>query len=245
MKINGEDVEISQENTLNIPLDCEINSARIEIEAHPGATIIMGDQISGTAEINVEEGGKFNQPVTIISESKENTQEFSVNLFKLPDNILLLRWNDVLSVINNPENNNGLHFTDFVWYRNNHYLSSGIPYIKLPDDHQSSDKYHILVTTDEGVSLSSCEKQIQITDDEIRLYPNPIKAGEKIKLYIDSQKENNKVEITITDLSGKTKTISAIGNSVKFTLSDTPGSYIVKIITQEGISREIKVICIP
>ena len=245
LKINGEDVEISQENTLNIPLDCDINSARIEIEAHPGATIIMGDQISGTAEINVEGGGKFNQPVTIISESKENTQEFSVNLFKLPNNILLLRWNDVLSVINNPENNNGLHFTDFVWYRNNHYLSSGIPYIKLPDDHQSSDKYHILVTTDEGVSLSSCEKQIQITGDEIRLYPNPIKAGEKIKLYIDSQKENNKVEITITDLSGKTKTFSAIGNSVKFTLSDTPGSYIVKITTQEGISREIKVICIP
>ena len=164
-------------------------------------------------------------------------------MFKLPNNILLLRWNDVLSVINNPENNNGLHFTDFVWYRNNHYLSSGIPYIKLPDDHQSSD--HILVTTDEGVSLSSCEKQIQITGDEIRLYPNPIKAGEKIKLYIDSQKENNKVEITITDLSGKTKTFSAIGNSVKFTLSDTPGSYIVKITTQEGISREIKVICIP
>lgn len=205
----------------------------------------MGDQISGTAEINVEEGGKFYQPVTIISESRENMQEFSINLFKLPENILLLRWNDVLSVINNPDNNNGLHFTDFVWYRNNSYLSSGMPYVTLPDDHRSSDRYHILVTTDEGVILSSCEKQIQITGDEIRLYPNPVKAGEKIRLYIDSKKENDKIEITITDLSGKTRTISATGNSTKFKLSDTPGSYIIKIRTQEGISREIKVICIP
>ncbi len=88
LKINGEEIEISQENTLNIPLDCDINSAQIEIEAHPEATIIMGDQISGTAEINVEEGGKFYQPVTIISESRENMQEFSINLFKLPENIL-------------------------------------------------------------------------------------------------------------------------------------------------------------
>ncbi|MFR3548988.1 MAG: hypothetical protein ACLTTW_01135 [Coprobacter sp.] len=37
LKINGEEIEISQENTLNIPLDCDINSAQIEIEAHPEA----------------------------------------------------------------------------------------------------------------------------------------------------------------------------------------------------------------
>lgn len=246
LKINGKDIEdIPQENVLNLPLDCGLTSARIEIESHPGATIKMGDRISGTAEINVNAGGKFTQAATIISESEENIQEYVIRLFKLPDNILLLRWDDVLSVINNPENNNGLHFTDFVWYRNNEHFGAGLPYIVLPADHQNSDKYSVQVITDEGVSLSSCEKQVHTSDDVIRLYPNPVKAGEEIQLYIDSEKENDKVNITVTDLSGKTETHSFTGNSARFVLSNTPGSYIIKAKTSGGISREIKVICIP
>lgn len=246
LKINGENIEdIPQENILNLPLDCGITSARIEIESDPGATIKMGDQTSGTTEVNVEAGGKFSQTATIISESEENIQEYTLNLFKLPENILLLRWDDVLSVINNPENNNGLHFAEFVWYRNNEHFSAGLPYIILPADHQNSDKYYVQVVTDEGVSLSSCEKHIHTAEDVIRLYPNPIKAGEEIQLYIDSEKENDKIEITVANLSGKTRTHSVRGNSARFILSNTPGSYIVKAKTSGGISREIKVICIP
>ena len=248
LKINGEPIEITQGNsTLNIPLDCEINFAQIEVEAHPGATVKMGDIISSTTEIDVEAGGKFHQPVTIISESGENVQEYAVNLYKLPENILLLRWNDVLTIINNPDNNNGLHFTDFTWYRNNSYLSSGTSYITLPEDHKSSDTYHIRVTTDEGISLTSCEKEIETAKDAIRLYPNPIKAGENIQLYIDQKsiKENENIEITITDLTGKNKKIYTTGDTSRFVLSDTPGSFIVKIKTPSGISQEIKIICIP
>lgn len=114
-----------------------------------------------------------------------------------------------------------------------------------PADRQNSDKYHVQVVTDEGVSLSSCEKQMYTLNDAIRLYPNPVKAGEEVQLYIDSEKENDKIEITIADLSGKIKTRSVIKNSAKFVLSNTPGSYIVKAKTSEGISQEIKVICIP
>ena len=246
LKINGENIkDIPQENTLNLPLGCGIASARIEIESHPGTTIKIGNQISNTAEINVEAGGKFNQTATITSESKENIQEYSINLFKLPENILLLRWDNILSVINNPDNNNGLHFKEFTWYRNNEHFSTGLPYIILPADRQNSDKYHVQVVTDEGVSLSSCEKQMYTLNDAIRLYPNPVKAGEEVQLYIDSEKENDKIEITIADLSGKIKTRSVIKNSAKFVLSNTPGSYIVKAKTSEGISQEIKVICIP
>lgn len=243
LTVNGTTITPDENGTYIAPLQCGTASAEINITAHPQATITINGESSSTTTIDTQIGGRYDIDITITSQSGENSSTSKLLLYKLPDNIIYKRWNDVLVVINNPDNNGGLQFSDYKWYINGQKADCTEQYIYLPEGITTTDRYSVELTTTDGITLTSCEQTFPTESDDIRLYPTIVSSEAAINLYIKSGTATSDKPSTlyISDMNGRTTTqqVTREYNTIK--APRTEGSYIIKVVTSDGKQARFKI----
>lgn len=240
LAVNGGNISVSPEkNSYDLALDCSVSSAEIAVTAHPGAAVTVNGCVN---TVDVRAGGKYSIPIEITSESRENVKSYMLYMYKLPGNIIFKRWDDVLVVINNPENNGGLGFASYKWYRNDVALDASSQYIIIPSDNRASDVYRVELVTVEGVIVRSCGQSFGGGTADIRLYPTTVNGGDDITLYMDPACGNpERATVMISDMSGKVNTVPVSGEYSKITAPSGAGTYVVKVFAEDGTTGEFKI----
>ncbi|MEG1573770.1 MAG: hypothetical protein RR341_01670 [Bacteroidales bacterium] len=241
--VNGVEASlVSGELRYNIALDCDVSKATIFVSTlHSGAVVKINDKIGRTYTEDVD-AGKHVVPVEVISESGENAKSYALGIYKLPDNIILKRWDDVLVVANNPEINGGFRFSSYKWYRNGVVLDALSQYITLPANKSSADVYMVELVTEDGVIVKSCGQKFDLGATRIQLYPTSVKGGDVVTLYIDQDCGlPERATVVISDMGGRINTVPVTGRCSKIIVPSVVGTYIVKVFASDGTVGEFKI----
>jgi hypothetical protein len=182
-------------------LNCHQNTAQIRVRAQdPLATInIAGETFGNTATKNLVQNTPGQKDVTItVQEENSSPTTYTIELIRPFDDVVIPIWDDILSVINIPENNGGYHFIQYQWYRDKLLTeimeNDTIGNLYLPDKNNSDPGYTVWLMTDND--LESCGCRTASTPPQnapIRVYPNP--ATDKITIEDAQWKKGNQLEL--------------------------------------------------
>jgi hypothetical protein len=164
------------DNQFFIVSECGRNQAEITVicDSHAEATI------NGTAQnpcmVPLPDYGSnyFN---IIVTAQNGDSKSYPLTIYKeIPfDNVVIMRWNNTLTVINNSANNGGFRFTSFKWFRNDREISTEQSWSINSNGEwlDPEDEFYVELTT-EGYSevLRTCKSKI-VLQDIPKLYPNP------------------------------------------------------------------------
>jgi uncharacterized repeat protein (TIGR02543 family) len=235
---NGNNLNFNISDCFLLECNATLNSALITINTvDPKATIIYnGQEITGNSfEITF---GKFGLiPVTItIKAEAGNTRDTSFCIARRFsfDDVVITRWDNTMTVINNPLNNGGFHFNTYQW----HESPSGL----LVGDRQfysagqsgrplnPGKEYYVVLTADEFEGeLATCPgKPVLKRQPMTIIYPNPVRVNATLTVEIDDELLNTGIEIY--SVSGALlKREKAIDRINTFNLPYPAGIYLVKV----------------
>lgn len=223
-----------------------------EDEYSPGSIEKLEDAISKGMDV-------INNPNSTQEEINEATQAIrdAINglLECIPfENVVITRWDNTLTVINNPGENGNYKFKDgsYQWYRKtaeenvfsringatDQYYSVGP---KATDLLKSTDQYYVTMVTTAGAEASSCagyaslKQSAKAVESMIVTYPNPVNPSGL--LYIDLSNENpedlNNAVIEIYSTTGViVSSTNVTGTVVEIDMPDNAGIYLVRVRAQ-------------
>ncbi|MDR3235408.1 MAG: YDG domain-containing protein, partial [Prevotellaceae bacterium] len=147
------------------------------------------------------------------------------------DELIGKKFNNVLFVNNNPDNNGGYTFSSYEWYKNGQYIdwrqyySAGDARSDVLD---ASAAYSVTLTTTDGKVLHTCPGTVTLDATSFYAYPNPVRHGHPVTLEYPATNENT--WIRIFDLSGNlVGTQRLTGNESKVSLPSATGIYVISI----------------
>lgn len=251
VKINGTEYSEVPEY---YAIDCDYKGDEAKIEVIPNDPKASVQLISESSNIRIFENiitvtadKPFRQKVvfSITAEDGITKEEFSVVIekyFGFKD-IVVTRWNNTLTVINNPANNGGYRFVAFKWYRNGAEISTSQSYTAGAEVNDN-DKYYVEVTTDKGEILRSCTSGIRLKSLAVKAYPNPVNRGEVV--YVDADLEDSLLKNAIIEVynsSGvKVQEVRVAERITPVTLRSNSGTYIFIFRNDQGYTKELKII---
>jgi hypothetical protein len=230
-------------------LNCGNNTITVIVETEdPTARVYYNNALGHTYTSNITD---LIQTVTYEVASGSNLHEYVFDVaksFKFED-VVKVRWNNTLTVSNNPENNGGFHFTSFEWYGNDRpigrkqSLTAGNSGQYL----SPSVRYHVVLTAEEYVgTIRSCAvyvAQMQQNYD-LSAYPNPVSNNNQIIVAanVDEALLNN-AEIHIFNIVGAlVGKVKMQGRETPITMSFPTGIYLLNIVGKNELNETIKVI---
>ena len=220
---------------------CSNDIAEVVVTANNNGVVVINGVEGGEYVEDISLGGKYILPITVISESGESRNEYELALYKLPSEILVKRWDDVLAVTNNPDYNGAMNFVEYTWYLNGEELDGNEPYITIPNGVDANDFISVKVVTYEGVELRSCDMSFDVIDSVILLYPNIVERGEKITLNITAP-QSTTLSATLSNLSGQVQSLNlTLGENI-ITAPQVSGTYIVNVVLSNGTAKSLKFI---
>jgi hypothetical protein len=195
LTVNGERIDIPVGNHLRYVLPCGTDNAMIHATAiYPGNVTVDGNAapcqfffVTGSRDLSV----------TVTAADNSSTRNYTLTIVRPLENVVLQVWDDVLSVINNPDHNGGYTFTSYQWQADGVDLpgeTGGNLYLAYRPDALSA-AYSVLLTTSGGEVLQTCP--VSLTAPSLRVYPNPVTdyvtlessaltSGEAVKVYSDT-----------------------------------------------------------
>ena len=241
VEVNGVLLTEESDGIYNYSATCLNDYAEVFVTAENNGMVIINGVEGGEYVEDISLGGKFTLPITVVSESGESSREYKLNLYKLPENILMKRWDDVLVVMNNPDNNGSLSFIEYRWYLNGEELSANEPYITIPSGVDENDMFSVKVVTEEGVELTSCDVGFDAISADVLLYPNIVERGGEIALNIIAPPSTS-VNATMVHLTGQTNSLSLSLGENRIKAPQVSGTYIVNIVLSTGLTKSLKFI---
>ena len=190
--------------------------------------------------------------ITFSVASGMNTQEYSLNIvkpFRFND-VVKMRWNNTLTVINNPENNGGFHFTSFAWYANGRLITTDQSF-SAGNTGQSLDptiSYYVALTAEEYAdTLKTCLSLIVLRPAaiDIMAYPNPVQSNGFIFVQINmDEKQLDHAEIEIFNIVGMSMgKVRVAGQITQINMSSLPtGMYLLNLRGKNGLNEVVKVV---
>ena len=239
VEVNGVILDEENEGIYNYSATCLNDYAEVFVTAENNGVVIINGVEGEEYVEDISLGGKFILPITIVSESGESSREYKLNLYKLPENILMKRWDDVLVVMNNPDNNGSLSFIEYRWYLNGEELSAKEPYITIPSGVDANDMFSVKVVTEEGVELTSCEVGFDAISADVLLYPNIVERGGEITLNITAPISTS-ISASMVHITGQTNTLSLSLGENKIKAPQVPGTYIINVVLSSGTTKSLK-----
>jgi hypothetical protein len=250
--VNGEQIPLDR---LYVDMGCGRDDYRIEIEAPDYARI--ADEAVFTGTMSKPEVRQI--AISVSSGAIQQSRSYTLTIEKRFDfNALVVnRWDNTLSVRNNPLTNGGFTFQSYRWYRkaagsdaftalgDGQFYTAGNAGERLHPD----DVYYVEVTTDDGHILRSCEGApvLHVLPDVIRAYPNPAPAH--APLYLDAGVTHELwlgAEIRLYDVTGNmVERISVTGPVTSLQAPDIPGMYLCVFQAKNGWRKEMKIIVSP
>lgn len=238
-------VDCSEGTSFNYVAECGVAYADISIEANTGTTVSIDGQRMSDYTAFIPETGYGRVNIVLTSADQLQTKRYELILIRsLPVTIISHRWDNVLAVINNPENNGGYYFETFRWYRDGSVLTGETrPYIRIG---RAPAQYIAEMTTADGITISTCPLDVTIDDasGSIVAYPNPVQAGGTLYLKIpDNGKKTADATVIIYNMSGQIcKKKSVFGNNPNITMPSRSGMYILKVVNEDGQSETFKIL---
>jgi len=158
-----------------------------------------------------------------------------------------MRWNNTLTVINNPDNNGGYTFTSYKWFRNGQEISADQSISAGANGEQlnPSDVYYVIVTAD-GVSgiIRSCESNVTLQSINFTAYPNPVSKGNTI--YVQTDASADLLKDAVIEIYNEAGTfiqqVKVQGALTPINIGYASGNYVFFVKGKDGFRKEVKVV---
>jgi len=228
-------------------IDCgdDSDSVEVTIVTEVGATVNPGH----TFTIQTPQPGIYSYVVTVTSQDGTSVETYTIVVERRFDfsDIVVQKFDNVLLVNNNPQNNGGYEFTDYEWYKNGVLVGTGQYFSEGNNQSDTLDptaEYMVKVTTTDGEVLQTCLGQIQLQHASgARLYPNPVTYGQLVTVEADfPESELENMTIAVYNLNGAL--ITEVQSSSRITQLQLPlqsATYIVVLKTPNN-SKTFKVL---
>jgi hypothetical protein len=229
---------------------CSENSVIVIVEPEDYTARVYYNNILGsTFAVEVPTGV---HSITYKVASGANVHEYTLEIakpFKF-DDVVKMRWNNTLTVINNPDNNGGFHFTSFAWYgdgrliTNNQSFSAG----NIGQNLDPTITYHVVLAAEEYIgTLNSCPSVVTLRQNEIDMmaYPNPVQSNSCIFVEINmDEKQLDHAEIEIFNIVGASMgKVRVAGPITSVDMSSLPtGIYLLNLRGKNDLNKIVKVV---
>ena len=124
LTVNGQAAQRAG-NNFSMLSACGQNQAVINVTAEQGATVGINGVMQNPATLNLPDYGDNIIAISVTPQGG-SAQNYTLIVNKpIPfDQIILMRWHNTFTIINNPANNGGYTFTSFKWFRNGLQISA-------------------------------------------------------------------------------------------------------------------------
>ncbi|WP_372773497.1 T9SS type A sorting domain-containing protein [Mangrovibacterium sp.] len=249
--ING-NTTIEPGNAISYVMDCGDNMEEVEVSftTETNATVNIAHEFV----IDVTNTGTYKKTIVVTSEDGTQTETYVLTVqkpynFLDPDGIIIQKYNNVLLVNNNSDNNGGYRFKSFAWYINgklvgtNQYYSAGE---NASNTLNANAEYYAILTAENGDVYRTCDFSVTLDAGfSIMVSPNPAEAGKTIDVittYTTEMLENMKIKVT--NLYGSVVLLEEVKtneNHLSLPSSLSPGTYVVTT-NAEGVELSSKII---
>ena len=235
----------------SITATCSANSVVVTATVNdPAATVEINGITGETVEIPLRNYGDNIFPIRVIA-SNGDVQTYTLTINKpVPfEQLVVMRWNNTLSVINNPANNGGYNFTSYRWFRDGQEFSANQWF---SESHKGSalnpaHEYQVEATTADGKVLRTCPSVITLKNGrsmEVIAHPNPVDTGQTLYIEADVDEDTLKnAVIEVYDFMGnRVDYLRARGQLTPVNVRYGTGVYIFVLKGADGFSKELRVV---
>jgi hypothetical protein len=219
-------------------------SKRLTLRVSPRASVKIGETLYPSPETELETALDVRATsftITVISESGKSNV-YTLELTGVIDGSLLyhLRWNDVIGINSNPENNGGRIVNNEYtrWYSSDNTEIGSGDYIEINGD--ASDYYAVIEL--EGERYRVCHPLTKTM--EIKAYPNPVPRGETVTLELPESIAGG--VLNIYNINGSlvksALPLPATVNSIDVPGNVPAGIYLFQVSGKNGKRQTIKII---
>ena len=212
----------------------------------PDAMVEIDGEEQNPLDIQLSAYG--DHPVTIqVTASSGDVQQYTLTINKpIPfEQLVVMRWNNTLSVINNPASNGGYNFTSYRWFRDGQEFWTGQWYSAGANGEtlNTNYEYQVEVTTANGKVFRTCPNRVTLKSMEVKAYPNPVANGQTLYIEADVDEELLKgAVIEVYDLSGnRIDYMKAQGRLTPVNRPYTTGVYIFVLKGNDGFTKDLRV----
>lgn len=200
---------------------------------------------SGSEYFMVEPRAAGETKLTIVATDVRNgstTQEITVVVESCvnPDGLIVQKWNDAL-VVNNVEGK----YIAYQWYKNGNPVAGETKqYFGEKDGELDFDaQYFVQLTTANGETILTCPMTPERKDISLKAYPNPVKAGQPVRLEANLPDLNtNPLTIQVISVSGRvTKTLTSKEVENMIEMPYESGSYFIRV-TSNQVTKTFSII---
>jgi hypothetical protein len=210
------------------------------VPAAPKAKVYLGETELENKQLTVDVSKPSVQTVTfkIVSADETNTGLYTLKVEKRFnfDAIVITRWNNSLIVNNNSATNGGFEFVGYKWFKEGTEIGTGQYYSagqKKTDLLAADGKYWVQLITKDGQTLRTweSEKIALKSSTGLKVYPNPLQAGEAVSVQLDIDPELlTDAVIEVYNINGaKVNSVKAAGVITQVALPASAGIYVIKV----------------
>jgi len=158
--------------------------------------------------------------------------------------VVIMRWNNSLTVINNPANNGGYTFEAYWWYRNGQPAGTDQSWTAGAEGEEinPADRFYVVLRTADNRALRTTETTIPlIRSAQLKAYPNPVTIGQTLHFEIDDDTLRDAV-VEIYTMSGRpveTRRATSL-REIRIDGKYAAGTYILVVNGRNGIRHEVK-----
>ena len=230
-------------------LECGADQATITVICSQYATVKINGVEQNPSTVSIPNWGSNIVTITITA-TNGNSQTYTLTIYKLIpfDQVVIMRWNNTLTVINNPANNGGFRFTAFKFFRNDNEITTNqswsISYMGYWLN--ETDEFYVELAA-EGYSevLRTCKSRITLRDIDIVFYPNPVAQEQFIYIQadIDDAERLNGAAVEAYNMHGAlVETLTLTSLQIPISNKYATGTYLFVIKGKNGFRKEVKVV---
>ncbi|MDR2887052.1 MAG: MBG domain-containing protein, partial [Bacteroidales bacterium] len=268
VNVNGDDIPVADYMPYLLPCGPREGMATVMLSFPHGATVsytVDGiTKSTATATKALEDEVTFDVPIdkpqiktvtiTVTEGGRERTYTLAIECRFAFDALVLWRWDNTLTIINNPANNGGYTFSSYKWYRG---ATENGPWTNFAEGQSWSagpsrellnetDWYYAEVTTTDGTVLHTCPGQVVLKNImKAVVWPNPAAKGQTVYVQVDTDDEStlDGAVIEVYNASGnRIDHLQAQGRYTPVPASYQAGVYLFVLRGKDGFRKEMKVI---
>jgi hypothetical protein len=232
-------------------MNCGEHSVTVMVETEDYTARVYHDNVLGkTFTVSIPTVGVHTITYTVASGA--NTREYPLEIarpFEF-DSVAVMRWDNTLTVINNPANNGGFHFTSFAWYGDGRLITTGQSF-SAGNNGQTLDPsvyYHLVLEAEEYTgALNTCPSLVALRQSAIDMvaYPNPAQSNSVVFVEINMDEALfDHAEIEILNIIGASMgKMRVAGRITPVNMSSLPtGIYLLNLRGKHDLNKIVKVV---